>query len=70
MRVEALVRHLRRLLQRAAILKIRRDAGGTEAVIAKLGGDACRCRAPADHRFGEISPPVITTKPIDLNGPP
>jgi hypothetical protein len=47
-----MVRHLRRLLQRAAVLQIRRDPGCPEAVIAKLGRDAGRRRASADHCIG------------------
>ena len=34
------VRHLRRLLQRVAVLEIRRDPGCPEAVIAELGHDS------------------------------
>ena len=47
-----MVRHLRRLLQRAAVLQIRGDPGGAEAVIADLGHDAGRRRAASDHRIG------------------
>ncbi len=43
------VRHLRGLLQRAAVLQIRGDAGRPEAVVAEPGGDASRSGTPADH---------------------
>ena len=46
----AVVRHRRGLFERAAFLKIGRDA---VARIAELGGDAGRARAPADHRIGD-----------------
>jgi len=46
------VGHPRRLLQRAAVFQIRRDAGRPETVIAELGGDAGRRRPPPDHRVG------------------
>ena len=42
-----MVRHLRRLLQRPAVLQIRGDPGRAENVIAELGRDAGRRRAPA-----------------------
>jgi hypothetical protein len=40
------------LLQRTAVLQIRRDAGRAEAVIADRCGDAGRCGAAADHGVG------------------
>jgi len=40
-----MVRHLRRLFERAAVLQICRDAGRPKAVIAKLGLDACAAAA-------------------------
>jgi hypothetical protein len=47
-----MVRHLRRLLQRAAVLQIRRDPGRSEAVVAELGRDAGRRSATADRGVG------------------
>ena len=47
-----MVGHLRRLLQRPAVLEIRRDAGRAEAVIAELGGDPRGGGTSADHRVG------------------
>ena len=47
-----MVGHGRGLLQRAAVLEIGRDAGGAKAVIADLGLDPGRRRAPANHRVG------------------
>lgn len=44
-----MVRHLRCLLQRAAVLEIRRDPRRSETVIVKVGRDAGRICAPADH---------------------
>jgi hypothetical protein len=43
------VRHRGGLLQCAAVLEVRGDFRRAEAVIAELGGDAGRRRAPADH---------------------
>jgi hypothetical protein len=47
-----MVRHLRRLLQGAAVLQIRRDPGRTETVIAQPGRNAGIRRGAADHRIG------------------
>jgi hypothetical protein len=47
-----MVRHLRRLLQRAAVLRIRRNPGCPQTVIAELDRDASVERAGADHRIG------------------
>ena len=47
-----MVRHRRGFFQRAAVLEIGCDPGRTEAVVAELGFDASRCRAPGDHRVG------------------
>ena len=47
-----MVRHGRGLFERAAVLEIGRDPGCPETVIAKLGVDPGRGRAPADHRIG------------------
>src|SRR5580693_8606988 len=46
------VRHRGGLLERAAVLEIGRDARRPETVVAELGDDASRRRAPADHRIG------------------
>jgi len=40
------------LLQRAAVLEVRRNAGGPETVVADLGLDAGRRSPPANHRVG------------------
>ena len=42
----------RRLLQRAAVLEVGRDAGGAKGVIADPGANARRSRPPLDHRVG------------------
>lgn len=47
-----MVRHLRRLFQRAAVLKVGGDAGRPEAVVADIGLDPGGRRPPADHRVG------------------
>ena len=47
-----MVRHLRRLLQRAAVFQIRRDPRRPDAVIAEPGRDPGRGGAAADHRVG------------------
>jgi hypothetical protein len=46
------VRHLRGFFERAAVLEVRGAPRAAEAVIAELGGDAGRSRAPADHSVG------------------
>src|SRR5271155_2560595 len=47
-----MVPHRSGLPERAAILEIGGDPGRPEAVISEPGRDACRGRAPADHRIG------------------
>jgi hypothetical protein len=47
-----MVRHRCGFLQRAAVLKVRRDAGRPGAVIADRRGYAGRCGAAADHGVG------------------
>jgi len=44
--------HRRRLFERVAVHQIGGDAGCPEVMIAELGCDAGRRRAPADHRIG------------------
>src|SRR3954470_21543656 len=39
----------RRLLQRAAVLEVRGDAGGAKSVIADPSPNACRLRPALDH---------------------
>ena len=47
-----MIRHRRCLFERAAVLEIGGDPRRPETVIAELGRDAGRGRAPADHRIG------------------
>jgi hypothetical protein len=47
-----MVRHLRRFLQRAAVLQISGDARRPKGMIADLRGDAGGFGAPLDHRIG------------------
>jgi hypothetical protein len=47
-----MVRHRSGLFQRAAVLEVGGDPRCAEAVVAELGCDAGRRRAPADHRIG------------------
>ena len=47
-----MVRHRSCFFQRAAVLEIGGDPRRPETVVAELGGDAGRRRAPADHRIG------------------
>src|SRR5215475_6264195 len=42
-------RHLARLLERAAVLEVGRDAGAAEGVVANLGGDVGGLGASAHH---------------------
>jgi hypothetical protein len=65
--------HCRRLLQSAAVIQIGGDPHRLEAVVAEVGGDAGRRRAPADYRLGvrlgsivHVSFPV--PRPIVRNG--
>src|ERR1700730_17331588 len=47
-----MVRHRRSLFEGAAVLEIGGDPGRPEAVIAELGFNPSRRRAPTDHRIG------------------
>jgi hypothetical protein len=47
-----MIRHLRRLFQRAAVLQMRRDASRPKAVIAESSRDAGRHRALSYYRSG------------------
>ena len=46
------VRHLRGLFKRAAVLQVSGDARGAEGVVADARGDAAGFRAPLNHRVG------------------
>jgi integrase len=67
-RVEAWFRHRRGLLQRAAVLEIRRYPSRSEAVIAELGFDPGRRGAPTDHRVGvrlrQHNGSILSDKPM------
>ena len=60
-----MVRHLRGLLKRAAVLEIRGDAGRPERVIADLGRDLGRPRSPLDHRIGVCLGKGIAGEPAE-----
>ena len=47
-----MVRHRRSLFQRSTIFEVRGDPRRPEAMVAELGFDAGRGRAPANHRVG------------------
>src|SRR5262245_4243859 len=54
-------RHLARLLQRAAVFQVGRDARAAEGVVAYFGGDAGRLGAPAHH-----SPSIVSVEPLTI----
>ena len=47
-----MVRHLRGLFERTAVLRISGDARGAKGVVADVGGDAAGFRAALNHRIG------------------